>query len=189
MTDESRNDPDAALMLRTANGDRAAFEELVVKYRKSVLNTAYRYTGNPSAAEELAQEVFVRVYKSAKTYTPEARFSTWLFTIVRNICINYYTREGRHEQHMDPDQQPDTIDKKQENPETEAIRKERERKVREAVAALPVSLRFPLILHQFQGLSHDEVAKILDISLAAVKIRIYRARQMLMDQLREYVDM
>src|SRR3990172_784921 len=122
---------DAGLMLRVARGDRRAFEELMLKYQRAVVNTAYMYVGNPSVAEEFAQDVFLRVYRAASRYRPEARFSTWLFTIVRNVCMNYRTREGRYDRQMDPE--TEAVLELQENPESEMVKKERQRKIQEAI--------------------------------------------------------
>jgi RNA polymerase sigma factor, sigma-70 family len=180
-----REDPDVALMLRVVSGDRSAFENLVLKYQKAILNTAFRYTGNPAVAEELAQDVFVRVYRAASSYKPEARFSTWLFTIVRNVCMNYRSREGKYDLQMDSELKQEMTAEDQPDPEESLIRLERQRKVRDAVKSLPETLRLPLILHQFQHLSYEEVAEVLEVSLAAVKVRIHRARVALVDELKE----
>lgn len=187
MTDSYRDDPDVDLMIRVVKGDRPSFELLVTKYQKTVLNIAFRYTGNPAVAEELTQDVFVRVYRAAPAYKPEARFSTWLFTIVRNVCSNYRSREGRLDQQMDSGSDPFYFTNPQESPEENLIRSERRKKIREAIRQLPESLRLPLILHQFEHLSYGQVAEILDISLGAVKVRIHRARLALMEQLKELV--
>jgi RNA polymerase sigma-70 factor, ECF subfamily len=187
MTQNYQADPDVALMMRVAAGDRSAFEQLVIKYQKSVINTAYRYTGNPAAAEELAQDVFLRVFRAAPTYKPDARFSTWLFTIVRNICANFRSRQGKQDQQTDPEEEASFVSERTENPEGRMLRQERERKIRKAVQKLPESLRLPLILHQFQQVRYEEIAEIMGISLAAVKVRIHRARQALIDELKELV--
>jgi len=89
-------DPDAALMLRVKRGDRRAFEELVDKYKRPVTNAIYRTVGDATEAEDLAQNVFVQVYKSAHRYRASAKFSTWLFTIARNLCLNEIRRRSRH---------------------------------------------------------------------------------------------
>lgn len=187
MTGSYRDDPDVDLMLRVVKGDRSSFELLVTKYQKTVLNTAFRYTGNPAVAEELAQDVFVRVYRAAPAYKPQARFSTWLFTIVRNVCSNYRSREGRLDQQIDSETDPAYFTNPQENPEEDLIQAERRKKIREAIRHLPESLRLPLILHQFEHLSYEQVAEILEISIGAVKVRIHRARLALMDQLKDLV--
>jgi len=177
-------DPDAGLMLRVAKGDRRAFESLVGKYQKAIINTAFRYTGNPSVAEELAQDVFVRLYRAASKYRPEARFTTWLFTIVRNVCVNYRSREGKYDSRMDTEFERE-IAAGQEDPQAHLIRTERNLRIRSAVKRLPESLRMPLILHQFEHMSYEQVAEILETSLAAVKVRIHRARVALADELKD----
>ena len=89
-------DPDAALMLRVKQGDAAAFTELVEKYKQPVINLIYRTLRDATEAEDLAQNVFVQVYKSADRYRVAAKFSTWLFTIARNLCLNEIRRRSRH---------------------------------------------------------------------------------------------
>src|SRR5499426_2194654 len=89
-------DPDAALMLRVKQGDTAAFTELVEKYKQPVMNLIYRTLRDATEAEDLAQNVFVQVYKSAHRYKTTARFTTWLFTIARNLCLNEIRRRSRH---------------------------------------------------------------------------------------------
>src|ERR1017187_10875286 len=89
-------DPDAALMFRVKRGDRAAFAELVEKYKQPVMNLVYRTLRDETEAEDLAQNVFLQVYKSAKRYESRAKFSTWLFTIARNLCLNEIRRRSRH---------------------------------------------------------------------------------------------
>ncbi|HSE41660.1 MAG TPA: sigma-70 family RNA polymerase sigma factor, partial [Acidobacteriota bacterium] len=168
MAGDHKQDPDVQLMLKAGAGDLQSFESLVVKHQKSVLNAAYRYTGNPSVAEELAQDVFVRVFRAAPTYKPEARFSTWLFTIVRNVCSNYRMRQGKHDHQMDAESDLYALSQNDENPEEAAIRNELESKIQKAVLALPESLRMPLILSQFQQMSYEEIANVLELSVAAV---------------------
>jgi RNA polymerase sigma-70 factor (ECF subfamily) len=183
MAGDHQQDPDVQLMLKAGKGDLQAFETLVLKHQKPVLNAAYRYTGNPSVAEELAQDVFVRVFRAAPSYRPEARFSTWLFTIVRNVCSNYRMREGKHDQQIDAEADLPSMSQDQENPEERAIRNELECKIQKAILALPESLRMPLILSQFQQLPYEEIARILELSVSAVKVRIFRARQALAEKL------
>lgn len=179
---KENQDPDVALMLQVRAGDREAFESLVVKHQKSVINAAFRYTGNPSVAEDLAQEAFLRVYRAAANYEPEARFTTWLFTIVRNICSNYRTREGSHDLDMETEEEW-KLPASESNPESEAMREQLKRRVQKAVADLPESLRLPLILSHYQQMGYDEIAKTLDLSLSAVKVRIHRAKNLLLEKL------
>ncbi len=183
MAGDHKQDPDVQLMLKAGTGDLQAFETLVLKHQKSVLNAAFRYTGNPSVAEELTQDIFVRVFRAAPTYRPEARFSTWLFTIVRNVCSNYRMREGKQDHQIDAEADLPSMSQDQENPEEKAIRHELESKIQKAVLALPESLRLPLILSQFQQMPYEEIAQVLELSVAAVKVRIFRARQALAEKL------
>jgi RNA polymerase sigma-70 factor (family 1) len=183
MVGDYKQDPDVQLMLKAGEGNLQSFEELVLKHQKAVLNAAFRYTGNPSVAEELTQDVFVRVFRAARSYRPEARFSTWLFTIVRNVCMNYKMREGKQDHQMDPDNDLVAISQGQENPEQRAIRRELEQKIQRAIMSLPETLRLPLILSQFQQMPYEEIAKVLELSVAAVKVRIHRARNALAERL------
>lgn len=183
MVGDYKQDPDVRLMLKAGEGNLQSFEELVLKHQKAVLNAAFRYTGNPSVAEELTQDVFVRVFRAARSYRPEARFSTWLFTIVRNVCMNYKMREGKQDHQMDPDNDLVAISQSQENPEQRAIRRELEKKIQRAIMSLPETLRMPLILSQFQQMPYEEIAKVLELSVAAVKVRIHRARNALGERL------
>ncbi|HJZ12773.1 MAG TPA: sigma-70 family RNA polymerase sigma factor [Acidobacteriota bacterium] len=189
MSEKFREDPDVALMLRAAAGNQDAFEQLVVKYQRPVMNAAYRYTGNAAAAEELAQEVFIRVFRAAKNYRPEARFSTWLFTIVRNVCSNYRAREGKQDLAESIEAQSESIVlvSRHQDPQESVIRKEAEEKVQQAILTLPDSLRLPLVLHHFSNRSYEEIAAILDLSLSAVKVRIHRAKLALLEKLSEYM--
>ena len=183
MVGDYKQDPDVQLMLKAGEGNLEAFEELVLKHQKAVLNAAFRYTGNPSVAEELTQDVFVRVFRAAKSYRPEARFSTWLFTIVRNVCMNYKMREGKQDHQMDAENDLVEISRSQENPEQRAIRRELELKIQKAIMSLPETLRLPLILSQFQQMPYEEIAKVLELSVAAVKVRVHRARNALAERL------
>lgn len=182
-------DPDVELMRRVSRGDRPAFEELVVRHQRKVINFIYRYTGNPSVSEELAQDVFVRVYRAAESYKPEAKFSTWLFTIVRNICANYRTRQGKHDQQMDSETEPLRLESPGTSPEAEMLRKEMRAKIQAAIQELPETLRVPLILNYFNQMQYDEIARTLDLSLAAVKVRIHRARLALAEKLNPLRDL
>jgi RNA polymerase sigma-70 factor (ECF subfamily) len=187
MAQDYTSDPDAQLMMRVSKGDAAAFEALVLKYQKVVINAAYRYTGNPSVAEELAQDAFVRVYRAASTYQPQARFSTWLFTIVRNLCQNYETRIGMNDRKTDPPGQMEVASKRK-NPQDQLLNREMEKRIQLAIESLPESLRLPFVFFQFSQMSYLEIASVLEISLSAVKVRIHRARLMLADKLKDYVE-
>ena len=189
-------DPDASLMLRVKRGDRAAFEELVARYQQPVLSFIYRTLPDATEAEDLAQGTFVQVWKSAARYEPSAKFSTWLFTIARNLCLNEFRRRSRHPAvsldapaHADSDEpRGHSIEDKRVSaaPDT-LLRGELEAKVAEAVAALPENQRTALLLWQRDEMGYDDIAEVLGCSLSAVKSLIHRARETLKARLKPYL--
>ncbi len=188
-------DPDARLMLRVKAGDMTAFETLVVRYKQPVINFIYRTLPDAAEAEDLAQIVFVQIYKSAHRYRDTARFSTWLFTIARNVCLNELRRRSRHPacsldevRHGDDDEGGRQImDTRQLFPSDLALRGELEAKVDDAVRALPENQRTAILLFTWEDLSYDEIAKVLGCSLQATKSLIFRARESLKRQLKPYL--
>src|ERR1041384_2569052 len=147
-------DPDAALMLRVREGDREAFAELVEKYKQPVMNLAYRTLRDATEAEDVAQNVFLQVYKSAHRYEVSAKFSTWLFTIARNLCLNEIRRRSRHPAdslditHPDDDDQPlrQYEDTKLTAPPDALLRGELVEKVEQALSELPEHQRTAILL-------------------------------------------
>jgi RNA polymerase sigma-70 factor (ECF subfamily) len=188
-------DPDAALMLRVKRGDRAAFGTLVEKYKQPVMNFIFRTLRDETEAEDLAQNVFLQVYKSRDRYQHTAKFSTWLFTIARNLCLNEIRRRSRHpadsleESHSDNEDQPQRQyeDKKVSLPTENVLQGELARKIAEAVAELPENQRTAILLCQQDELSYEEIAEILDCSLSATKSLIHRGRETLKDKLKPYL--
>lgn len=189
-------DPDAALMLRVREGEAAAFEELVDKYKRPVVNFLYRSLQDAAEAEDVAQNVFVQVYKSAHRYQVTAKFSTWLFTIARNLCLNEIRRRSRHPAESfdqaspeDEDHTPRQFeDAKSSLPHDQVLRGELEAKVEEAILALPEKQRTALLLCREEELSYEEIAAVLDCSLSATKSLIHRARETLKQQLKPYLQ-
>lgn len=187
-------DPDAELMLRVKRGDFAAFEHLVQRYQQPVLSLIYRSLPDAEEAEDLAQAVFVQVYKAAGRYQPTARFSTWLFTIARNLCLNELRRRSRHPTDPLEPGEPDTgepgrqyPDKHDAGPVESLLRGELELKVEEAIRALPETQRAALLLCQQDELSYEEIAEILGCSVSATKSVIHRARETLKARLKPYL--
>lgn len=178
--------PDVELMLRVQRGDEAAFGELMEKHRKRVLNLVFRYVGEANAAEDIAQDVFVRVYQSRHRYTPTAKFSTWLYRIAVNHCLNAIRarksqaaslskEEGRRE--GEGGEAPD-----------EGIRRSEVRvAVREAIDSLPPSQRMAVLLARFEELSYQEIGEAMGLSLEAVKSLLFRAKESLQERLRPFV--
>ena len=190
-----QNDPDAALMQRVTQGDSTAFEELVEKYKQPVFNMIYRTLPDAAEAEDLAQSVFIQVYKAAHRYRVEAKFSTWLFTIARNMCLNEIRRRSRHRaDSLDaaisvdddgPSRQFEDI--RNVAPPDRLIQDELVAKVSEAVQGLPENQRAALMLYQEQEQSYEEIAAVLGCSLSATKSLIHRARETLKQRLKPYL--
>jgi RNA polymerase sigma-70 factor (ECF subfamily) len=187
------SDPDVALMLRVREGDRAAFDVLIVRYRKPLLNIIARTIGRDADAEDLAQDVFVRVYRSAPRYQPTAKFSTWLYTIARRVCLNHaraqtFRRWFRLAGDDDSDDPPDDPpDPRTPDPMIDIERRELRRVVAQAVASLPERLRFAVVLRRYEELSYEEIAGILGCSVTAAKLRVHRANAILAERLTPYL--
>jgi RNA polymerase sigma-70 factor (ECF subfamily) len=189
-------DPDAALMLRVKRGDRAAFTELVGKYQQPVMNFVHRSLRDEAEAEDVAQNVFLQVFKSRARYERTAKFSTWLFTIARNLCLNEIRRRARHpaesldEPHAENDDQPQRQyeDKKNFLPTETMLHGELAGKIEEALAELPEVQRTAILLCRQDELSYEEIAEILDCSLSATKSLIHRGRETLKEKLKPYLQ-
>lgn len=188
-------DPDAALMLRVREGDLAAFAELVDRYKQPVTNLIARTINDPTEAEDLAQNAFVQAYKSAHRYEVTAKFSTWLFTIARNLALNEIRRRSRHpadsldETFRDDDEHAirQIEDRRSAPPPDDLLRSELEEKVEEAVAALPEKQRTALTLCREEELSYEDIARVIGCTLSATKSLIHRARETLKAQLKPYL--
>jgi RNA polymerase sigma-70 factor (ECF subfamily) len=188
-------DPDAALMLRVKRGDRQAFAELVEKYKQPVLNFIGRTLRDETEAEDLAQNVFLQVYKSAHRYRVSAKFSTWLFTITRNLCLNEIRRRSRHPAESldapcaEHEDQPlrQWADPKTALPPDALLHAELAQKIEEALAELPESQRAALLLCRQEDLSYEEIAAVLGCSLSATKSLIHRGRETLKQVLKPYL--
>ncbi|HWH71057.1 MAG TPA: sigma-70 family RNA polymerase sigma factor [Candidatus Sulfotelmatobacter sp.] len=188
-------DPDAALMLRVKQGDSGAFAELVERYKQPVMNLVYRMLHDAAEAEDLAQNVFVQVYKSAYRYEVSSKFSTWLFTIARNLCLNEIRRRSRHPvdsmeaAHPEQEDQPlqQFEDKKTFSPPESLLQGELEEKVEQALAELPENQRTALLLCRQEELSYEEIARVLGCSLSATKSLIHRGRETLKEKLKPYL--
>ena len=186
---------DAEMMLRVKAGDDAAFDYLVQKYRRPIISFMYRMAHNAAAAEDLAQEVFLRVYRSRENYEPSAKFSTWLYRIATNLGVNF-ARDTRHERpenvtNLDePDaetgQAPDLPDKTR-NVEEEILRRERLAAIRQKVEALPERQRMAVLMHKYQQMDYRQIAEVLKLSESATKSLLFRAYETLRQELRAFV--
>jgi len=188
-------DPDAALMLRVKQGDWTAFTELVDKYKQPVLNLAFRMLRDATEAEDLAQVVFIQVYKSAHRYEVASKFSTWMFTIARNLCLNEIRRRTRHPtdslegQQAEEEGQPGRQfeDVRTCSPPENVLHGELEQKVEQALAELPENQRTAVVLCRGEELSYEDIAKVLGCSVSATKSLIHRGRETLKRKLKPYL--
>src|SRR5579872_7506205 len=177
-------DCDAELMLRVREGDGASFALLLEKYRVSVAHFLYRMVQDQPVAEELAQEVFLRVYKSRESYEPTAKFTTWLYRIATHLALNWL-RDGKNEkgqERLDDDSgAPASRDVADRRPSVEnsLIRQSRLDEVRRAVASLPEKQRAAVLMHKYEEMEYSQIAGILNCSESAVKSLLFRAYESL----------
>jgi RNA polymerase sigma-70 factor, ECF subfamily len=186
---------DAAIMLRVAAGDEDSFSYLVEKYHRSIVHFLYRMTHNQAVAEELAQDVFLRVYRARMSYRAEARFTTWLYRIATNLAVNY-ARDTRHERaaqtvYLDaPDPEtgvsPDVADDEP-SVEQRMLREERMAAIRSCAMALPERQRMAVLMHKYEGMDYRQIGEVLKLSESATKSLLFRAYQTLRDKLKDFV--
>lgn len=186
---------DAAVMLRVAAGDEASFNYLVQKYHRPMIHFLFRMVHNQAVAEELAQDVFLRVYRSRESYRAEAKFTTWLYRIATNLAVNH-ARDTRHERaaqnvYLDaPDEEtgttPDVADDVP-TVEQKLVRDERMAAIRQHVMALPERQRMAVLMHKYQGMDYRQIGEVLKLSESATKSLLFRAYQTLRDRLKEFV--
>lgn len=183
---------DIALMLRVKTGDLDAFEILVERHQHSVVGTAAKMLGGEAEAEDVAQQVFVRVWKSAARYEPTAKFTTWLMTITRNLVFNEMRRrqrakfipidaepeEGPAPQFEDADAAP---------PNQELLDNELKNAIGKAIADLPENQRTAIVLRRYEDMPYEDIAKVLKTSVPAVKSILFRARAELKEALKRYL--
>lgn len=179
------SDVDADLMARFAAGDDGAFETLLTRRRQWVLNLVYRFVGDREEAEDLAQEAFVRLYRARRRYRPTARFSTFLYRLVTNLCLNETRRRQRR-----PTVVLEAADEvaADDSPAKTATRRELAAQVQTALRRLPDNQRLAMVLFRFEGLSQREVAEAMECSVGAVEALLHRAGRNLRRDLQEYVE-
>jgi RNA polymerase sigma-70 factor, ECF subfamily len=186
---------DAAVMLRVAAGDEAGFNYLVGKYHRAMISFLFRMVHNQAVAEELAQEVFLRVYRSRESYRAEAKFTTWLYRIATNLAVNH-ARDTKHERsaqnvYLDaPDEEsgttPDVADDAP-SAEQSLLRDERMAAIRAHVMALPERQRMAVLMHKYQGMDYRQIGEVLKLSESATKSLLFRAYQTLREKLKDFV--
>jgi RNA polymerase sigma-70 factor (ECF subfamily) len=190
-----RVDVDAQRMLAFREGDLGAFEQLVRENQAKVLSLVFRFVGNQAEAEDLAQEVFIRVFRTASRYVPRARFSTWLYRVAVNVALNALRARGKlptvsldvgREAAGDAFQRS-LADPAAGLPHEDLAGNELAARVREAVDALPENQRIAVILSRYEQLSYEQIGQVLGCSAMAVKSLLSRAREGLRDRLAQYV--
>jgi RNA polymerase sigma-70 factor, ECF subfamily len=166
-------DDDRTLVLATLDGNRDAFDELVRRHQRQVYQLCYRFSGNHEDASDLAQDVFVRAFRGLRSFRGQSAFSTWLYRIGVNVCLNRAaTRSAARTIALD---RVEPVDARAEHADTALLREERAAEVREAIARLPRKQRAALILRVYHELPHDEIAEILGSSVGAVKANFFHA--------------
>jgi len=186
---------DAAIMLRVAEGDEAGFNYLAQKYHRPMIHFLFRMVGNHAVAEELAQEVFLRVYRARSSYRAEARFTTWLYRIATNLAVNH-ARDTKHERtaqtvYLDAadEETGTTPDLADDDPSVEErmLRDERMAAIRKHVLALPERQRMAVLMHKYQGMDYRQIGEVLKLSESATKSLLFRAYQTLREKLKDFV--
>ncbi len=195
LADDLAQISDAEIMQRAGAGDDACFEFLVSKYRRPIISFMYRMVHNQAVAEELAQEVFLRVYRARESYRAEARFTTWLYRIAANMAINH-ARDTKNERASssvyldqadeDTGTRPDVADIRP-IAEQDMLRDERMSRIREHVMALPERQKMAVIMHKYQDMDYKQIGAVLKLSESATKSLLFRAYQTLRDRLKEFV--
>lgn len=185
------NDRDVGLMLRVKEGDNEAFELLVELHQSAVIGTVAKMLGGASEAEDIAQQVFIRIWKSAKRYQPQAKFTTWMFTITRNLVLNETRRRKRkptvsvEEREEESHQQVEDVHST--TPDQDVLHSELERAVDDAIQALPDKQRLAVVLRRYEEMPYEEIGRVLSMSVPAVKSLLFRARTQLKESLEKYL--
>lgn len=191
---DDKEDLGAELMFRVKDGDPEAFAALVSRYQRTVLNVVFRYIGNRATAEELTQDVFVRVYRARETYERKAKFETWLYRIVFNLCVNASEYGKRRRAASLDEVSPEgerrsaaVTDPGSTTPLEEVEREEMRTHVQEAIEQLPEQQRAALIMSRYQGMQYQQVAEALNTSEEAIKSLLFRARDNLRQKLEPFM--
>jgi RNA polymerase sigma-70 factor, ECF subfamily len=182
---------DFSLMARIGAGEHAAFQQLVERHQNAVIGTVAKMLGNPSDAEDIAQQVFLRIWRNAKHYRPDAKFTTYIFTITRNLVFNETRRRGRKKEVSSDEREENSnqlhADRPDRQPDAELLQAELQQAVDAAIAALPESQRMAVVLRRYEQCSYEEIASVLNLSVSAVKSLLFRARTSLREALSGYL--
>lgn len=185
---------DQALVERVQRGERGAFDLLVRKYQHKILNLIMRYVHDPSEAQDVAQEAFIKAYRALGNFRGDSAFYTWLYRIAINTAKNFLVAQGRRPPGSDIDAQDaeqydvDSRLKERDTPEHELLKNELERTVFEAIGELPEDLRTAITLREMEGMSYEDIATAMDCPIGTVRSRIFRAREAIGERIRPLLD-
>lgn len=186
------NTIDVALMMQAKDGNINAFEQLVIRHQQPVIGTIAKMLNNHSEAEDIAQQVFIRLWKSAANYTPKAKFTTFLYTITRNLVFNESRRLSKKKnisiEEKSQESHFDISDSSDYQPDKTTLQNELQNAVDKAISELPEMQRLAIILRKYEQLNYEEIAEILEISVSAVKSQLFRARTALKLSLANYLN-
>ena len=192
---DDSNDVNVALMLRVKAGGKDAedaFHQLIELHQNPVIGTVAKMLGNHSEAEDIAQQVFIRLWKSAPRYKVKAKFTTFLYTITRNLVFNETKRKQRKKEHSLEEQEENSFtqleDKVATCPDQEILQAELKSAVDKAIHSLPEKQRLAVILRRYENMPYEQIADVLDLSVSAVKSQLFRARNTLRESLSHYLD-
>lgn len=189
---ERENARDVELMREVqATGSHQAFQELIERHQNAVIGTVAKMLGNASEAEDIAQQVFLRLWKARKRYQPSAKFTTFLYTITRNLVFNESRRRSRRRE-SSLDQRKDEYELElpanpNHQPDRANLNTELRAAVDQAIASLPEKQRLAIVLRRYQNLPYEEIASVLDLTIPAVKSTLFRARATLRESLASYL--
>jgi len=182
---------DLRLMQLVGRGDTGAFEQLIERHQALVAGTVARMLGSNSDVEDIAQQVFIRVWKSARRYVPRAKFTTWLLKITRNLVFNEMRRTKRRAHvPLQPEagaEDPPLKDDLNLAPDVSLLETELQQTIEEAILQLPETQRMALVLRRYEQLSYEQIGEVLDLSVPAVKSVLFRARSELRLRLNKYL--
>lgn len=190
---DSENARDVELMLQIqATGDHELFRELIERHQTAVIGTVAKMLGSNNQAEDLAQQVFLRLWKSRERYKPAAKFTTFLYTITRNLVFNESRRKSRRkESSLDAQKEDFALEipaNPNQQPDNEQLMTELGEAIDQAIAELPEKQRMAVILRRYQNLPYEEIATVLDLTVSAVKSQLFRARTTLRESLASYMN-
>ena len=185
MSSSATPEPEIEWMARIRDGDMEAFRCLVEAHQARVVGTISKMLGSDAEAEDLAQQVFIRIWKSAPRYRPTAKFTTWLFRITRNLVFN----ELRRKRHFvdQANEVPEPAERRDQEPDKVLMEGELQSAIQDAIDQLPESQRLAIILRRYEGMAYEEIAAVMGTTVPAVKSILFRARAELRERLEKYL--